>query len=255
MSGGSASQLAERSLGGSVPHRLELEEWRREYGVIAGITGADDGFDLGLWGPKPGGDTMRMWKSFQDSFTPHFRQFVVSHQQHGRLVGRSNGAHEGLVVSEGLDGHATTDRGILLTVLVADCVPVYLFDPKSGALALLHAGWRGVAAGILEAGIEQLESVGVSGRKDIVMHCGVSICGSCYEVGVEVIEAVLGEHRNTAGTLDIRNALAEQAAKLGMRKVTVSPLCTVHDSRLFHSFRTSGDEAGRMAAYLGMPLA
>ena len=86
MSGGSTTILAERHRGGTRPPRLEIEEWRREHGIVAGITGADDEFDLALWGSRPGIDTMSAWRSFQESFGPEFGQFVVGHQQHGIIV-------------------------------------------------------------------------------------------------------------------------------------------------------------------------
>jgi YfiH family protein len=158
------------------------------------------------------------------------------------------------VVGENLDGHVCLLKGVLLAVLVADCVPVYLLDPASKAIALLHAGWRGTAGEILAAGVEKLESLGVICRENLVMHCGVSICGSCYEVGSEVVQAVTGRSDDRPETLDLRSILAGQAERLGLKKVTISPLCTVHDNGWFHSYRACGEKAGRMAAYLGVPL-
>jgi YfiH family protein len=251
---GAAAEVSEQRVSGSGITRFELLEWRDEFGVVAGITGAAGDFDLGLWGTRQGATTMRNWKMFQDSFYPHFGQVVVGHQQHGTSVARWKGKQGGLVVLEGFDGHVTTERGVLLTVLVADCVPVYLFDPKSNAVALLHAGWRGIASGILEAGVEQLRAVGGPQSGKLVMHCGVAICGRCYEVGPEVATQVLGSVVNETKTLDLRAALADRAARLGIGRVTLSPFCTAHHLGEFHSFRARGEAAGRMAAYLGLPL-
>lgn len=251
----SASLTSERRLNKHSPPRLDIEDWQVKYGVVAGITGADGGFDLGLWGTKPSGTVLGQWRAFQDSFEQRFEHFVVGHQRHGTSVGWCQGLERGLVVREGFDGHLTRDRGTLLTVLVADCVPVYLLDPASGAVGLLHAGWRGIAAGILSAGIKQLETAGISRRSNLLMHCGISVCGRCYEVGPEVIWKVTGKRAGGAEMLDLRAVLAEQAAQLGIKGVTVSPFCTVHDSGPFHSYRAHGDKAGRMAAYLGVPLA
>jgi polyphenol oxidase len=234
---------------------FELGNWRQEHGVVAGITGAERGFDMALWGESPAGTVLKRWQRFQDAFRTDFRQFVVGHQMHKTSVQLCDATDRGLLVKEGLDGHATNTAGLLLTVLVADCVPVYLLDPASKALALLHAGWRGTAAGILEAGVKQLESLGVRKRTDIVMHCGVSICGDCYEVGAEVIEATWGRTPKRAEKLDLREVLAAQAAELGIRHVTKSKWCTAHDAGSFHSYRSNGKSAGRMAAYLGVPLA
>jgi YfiH family protein len=251
---GGAAEICERRADGSGPPRFELHEWREIFGIAAGITGARDDFDLGLWGPHAGAVILRNWQAFQDSFSPDFGLFVVGHQVHGTLIGRWNGGQTGLVLREGLDGHVTTQRGILLTVLVADCVPVYLFDPTSNTFALLHAGWRGIAAGILEAGFEQLRAVSGARYEDLVMHCGISICGRCYEVGPEVLQQVLGAGVDAPRNLDLRAVLVDRACRLGIERVTVSSFCTVHDSGQFHSFRARGEEAGRMAAYLGVPL-
>jgi len=250
-----AIPLSESGLDQPAPPRLELGEWRAKYGVIAGITGADGGFDLGLWGRDPGERVLRNWTEFQSSFEPGFERFVVSRQKHGIDLARWEGGVQGLSIREGLDGHLTSEPGILLTVLVADCVPVYLLDPTSKAVALLHAGWRGIATGILSAGVEQLESAAGSIRDDLVMHCGISVCGACYEVGPVVIEELTGRRVSTAEMLDLRSVLTSQANRLGIRSVSVSTFCTVHDSGRFHSFRTRGEEAGRMAAYLGVPFA
>jgi len=251
----SAARVAESRAAASNLPRHELQHWWEQHGVVAGITGADRGFDLALWGKGSADVALSRWHEFQDSFKPNFRMVVVGHQVHENSVDVCDATDRGLLVKEGLDGHATTTMGVLLTVLVADCVPVYLLDPRTRALALLHAGWRGTAAGILEAGVQQLESLGVQKRSDIVMHCGVSICGDCYEVGPEVIEATSGRIVERAEKLDLRGVLAAQADELGIGRVSTSKWCTVHDVGRFHSYRSNGENAGRMAAYLGVPLA
>jgi YfiH family protein len=233
---------------------MEIEEWRAKYGVIAGITSADGGLDLALWGASPALTVMQDWQSFMDSYEGRFQQYVVGHQVHGRALGVYEHLEPGMVVRRGLDGHATRIPGIMLTVLVADCVPVYLLDPARRVIVLLHAGWRGIAAGILEAGIEQLEALGAGPRSDLVMHCGVSICGECYEVGPEVVLAVCGRRTSGPETVDLRGVLADHAVRLGIRDISTSAWCTAHDAELFHSHRSNGGSAGRMAAYLGVPL-
>jgi len=121
-------------------------------------------------------------------------------------------------------------------------------------MAMLHAGWRGIAAGVLEEGLADLGTLTDAHAPEFVMHCGVSICGDCYEVGPEVIQAVNGSSTGGAGRLDLRHALAARALTLGVRQVSVSPFCTAHDSQLFFSHRRSAGQDGRMVAYLGRPL-
>jgi YfiH family protein len=183
---------------------------------------------------------------------PGFPAAVLSHQIHGAKVGTHElPAIHGLIHMDGLDGHVTKSSGLLLTVTVADCVPVYLAHPGSGAVALLHAGWRGVAAGIVEEGIRQLSGLTLAPSADIVMHCGIAICGECYEVGPEVVAAVSDTKAIGKTRLDLRAEIVGRAAAVGVRAATVSEYCAAHDSDRFFSHRRSGGTDGRMIAYLG----
>ena len=244
--------------------RLELREWAERYGVVAGITGRGrsgfgdgraGGFSLGLWSEENVGQVMTRWRAFRAAFRPAFGAVILSHQVHGSAVRWHRQADDGWLVLDGVDGHATGSRGVLLAITVADCVPVYLVVPEKGVVALLHAGWRGTAGAILERGVELLEEEACATASDIVMHCGVGICGECYEVGSEVL-AQLGAHlppEAASGHVDLRDLLARQAQRLGLTEVTCSPWCSAHDRAQFFSHRASGGRDGRMVAYLGMP--
>jgi YfiH family protein len=243
----------EAPVAGPVP-RFELTEWREAAGLVAGITGRGSepgrGFDLGLWSDAPVGETMRRWQAFRQSYS-EFDSVVLGQQVHGvevmtALPGR------GWTQVEGIDGWVTTTPGVLLTVTVADCIPVYLAAPRRG-VALLHAGWRGTAGGILARGVERLCAVAGVDPVELTMHCGVGICGSCYEVGSEVMQGC-GLAATGAGPwhLDLRERLLAQAGHLGVTRVTVSPWCSAHDRGRFFSHRASGGQDGRMVAFLGM---
>jgi YfiH family protein len=252
-----ARAVRERAVDGAVP-RFELDEWRDRFGIIAGITGRGDdpgrGFDLGLWTDAPVGDVMTRWRQFRAA-EPGFRAVVLGNQVHGSVVAWHDHA-SGWMQVEGVDGHGTAGRGVLLTVTVADCIPVYLVAPRHGAIALLHAGWRGTAARILERGVDVLTDAATCTPSDIVMHCGVGICGDCYEVGPEVLEGVglRGDGRGP-WTVDLRERLVTQASRLRIADVTVSSWCTAHHRPLFFSHRASRGTDGRMVAYLGIPAA
>jgi YfiH family protein len=231
-----------------------LARWRDELGLIAGITARGNeggrGFDLGLWSGAPVADVMGRWRRFRSAM-PGFSTVVLGNQVHGTEV-RTVGAAGGWLQAEGVDGWVTTSPGVLLTVTVADCIPVYLAVPRRG-IALLHAGWRGTAGGILARGLAALLSAAKSAPSDVIMHCGVGICGMCYEVGSEVVTGC-GRAAEGVGPwhLDLREVLAEQAAALGIGAVTRSGLCSAHDRPTFYSHRASGGADGRMVAYLGM---
>ncbi|HUL50154.1 MAG TPA: polyphenol oxidase family protein [Gemmatimonadales bacterium] len=232
--------------------RLELAEWRQRYGVIAGITTREHGFDLGLWGTGTVGDVLGRWQAFRLAFGPSFPVALTSHQVHGAdVVWHDDPGGRGWMLQENVDGHATAAPGLLLNVTVADCVPVYLVAPGQGVLALLHAGWRGVAGHILRSAVELLDRRRGVRPEDLVMHCGVAICGPCYEVGRDVARRFGAPAR----TVDLRAALARQAAGLGIPVVTISPWCSAHDRERFFSHRASGGRDGRMVAYVGWPLA
>lgn len=241
----------EAPVSGPVP-RFELVEWRAE-GCVAGITGRGPepggGFDLGLWSESPVGETMRRWRAFRQSY-PEFDSVVLGHQVHGVEI-MTAGPGRGWVQVEGIDGWVTTTPGVLLSVTVADCIPVYLAAPRG--VALLHAGWRGTAGGILARGVDQLCAVAGAEPAELTMHCGVGICGQCYEVGSEVMQ---GCGAPAAGPgpwrLDLRDSLAEQAGRLGVIRVSRSTWCSAHHRDRFYSHRASAGRDGRMVAYLGM---
>jgi len=234
---------------------LELTEWADRYGLTAGVTTRDGGFNLGLLTPEPAADVIGRWRAFASAMGPGFPAIVVGLQVHGRTVSHHTRPAPGWTVQDGVDGHATVEAGVLCCVSVADCIPVYLAHPPTGAVALLHAGWRGVAADVLESGLTALEQLGGARRDHIVIHCGVGICGTCYEVGHEVIEAVTGAAATKPGALDLRAVLAARAREAGVGHVSVSPWCSAHDGDRFFSHRRSSGKDGRMLAYLGRALA
>jgi YfiH family protein len=227
--------------------------WQQRFGVVAGITDRSIG-SLGLSIPDPAQDVMKRLREFRLAMRPGFTALQMAHQVHGCEALWHEGIAPGWHVRDDADGHATSQAGLLLAVTVADCVPVYLARKDGRAIALLHAGWRGVQGGMLAAGLKVLSARSGAAPADVVMHCGVAICGACYEVGEEVARAVLGP-RAAAGKqhLDLRAELARQAATLGITEVTISKLCPRCNNDRFFSHRGNGD-GGRQIAYLGIPI-
>ena len=247
-------ELREVPIPGPIP-RFEIPGWREQHGVIAGVTGRGSdparGFDLGLWSREPVGEVMTRWLTFRRQL-PEFHVVALGNQVHGVEV-MSLDSGRGWIQIEGIDGWTTTTPGILLTVTIADCIPVYLVAPRRG-IALLHAGWRGTAGGILGRGVQLLQSTTGCTSANIVMHCGVGICGTCYEVGSEVVEGCGGQAVGPGPWHeDLRERLMEQAQELGLSQVTTSRWCSAHDRAAFYSHRASRGTDGRMVAYIGMP--
>src|SRR5438094_7804292 len=249
--------LREQPVADPAVPRMELRDWGERDGVVAGITtrGSGRGLSLGLWSEENVGQVMTRWRALRAAFRPAFRGVVLSHQSHGTAVQWHGAGQDGWLILDGVDGHATGSPGVLLTVTVADCVPVYLIAPTQRVVALLHAGWRGTAGGMLQQGVELLRREAFVTAPELVMHCGVGICGSCYEVGSEVLERLTPGRRPgvSSGHVDLREVLARQAAELGITEVSVSPWCSAHDREHFFSHRASGGRDGRMIAYLGVP--
>ncbi len=243
--------------GPSVPH-LRIPELE-QYGVVAGITtrGPDPEhpFDLGLWGESPVGTVLGHWRTLRDAFV-RFPAVRSAHQCHGSEVhsvtGRPN--RREWTITDGVDGLLTDQVGVLLTVTVADCIPIYLIDPTRAICALLHAGWRGTSAGILGRGVSLMGQVGCR-VSDIIMYLGAGICGSCYEVGSDVMKA-LGLQTIGGGPweVDLRAELSTQARATGLENIFTSQKCSFEDDEVFFSHRRGGVSEGRMIAFMGFPL-
>ncbi|HWX86708.1 MAG TPA: polyphenol oxidase family protein [Solirubrobacteraceae bacterium] len=139
------------------------------------------------------------------------------------------------------DGHAVAVPGVAAMVLTADCIPVVL--GADGAVAALHAGWRGLAAGVLQEGVRAVREVG--GKGEVVAIVGPCAGACCYEVGEEVHAAFGGiarKHRN----IDLRTIAHERLLSAGVDHVHDLEACTICDERYF-SYRREGARAGRQA--------
>ena len=185
------------------------------------------------------------------------RAAVHARQPHGAAVGVRTGRAPGLHLVADADGHLTRDPGVMLTVTTADCVPITLVAPPTRttapAIGLIHAGWRGAAAGILERGVARMtDAFGVS-PGDLHLHLGPSICGACYEVGPEVHEALGLRPSDGPMPVDLPGVLAARAAATGVapERMSRSAWCTrCSGGELLHSHR-AGD-AGRQVAFVAL---
>jgi len=137
------------------------------------------------------------------------------------------------------DGHVVVAPGLTPLVFVADCLPVALLGPRG--LALLHCGWRPLAAGIVAKGAAMV------GATEAAIGPGIGPC--CYEVGEEVLEAFsgLGEGIAEGRMLDLPEVARRLLADAGVRKVESAGLCTHCEADLFFSHRRDGGRTGRQA--------
>jgi YfiH family protein len=137
--------------------------------------------------------------------------------------------------SEEADGQFTTQAGVAAIVLVADCLPVALAGPDGAGV--VHAGWRGLAGGVLEAGVAAV------GRGPVAAAIGPGIGPCCYEVGDDV-RAVFA---TTGRTLDLKAVARARLQAAGVQEIHDCGLCTACDPRRFFSHRRDRGVTGRQA--------
>jgi polyphenol oxidase len=123
---------------------------------------------------------------------------------------------------------------------------VFIAHPE-GAVALLHSGWRGTAARIVERALAAFSRQGFA-ASDLRMHLGPAICGACYEVSADVATALTGAAASGPQKLDLRALIAEHARTSGVHAITTSAWCTRCDNARFFSHR-AGD-AGRQVGVI-----
>lgn len=171
-------------------------------------------------------------------------RLASAHQVHGTKIIMHRSGWDGWLRTDAADGHVTAHHDTAMAVTVADCVPVFIGHLK-GASALLHAGWRGVAGGILEAGIHALAAMDCHPR-ELVLHLGPAICGTCYEVGPDVYAQLMRRTIDHPAPVDLRALLADQARIAGVKHIDISAYCTRCNNDRFFSHR-AGDTSRQVA--------
>ncbi len=182
-------------------------------------------------------------------------QLALSKQVHGDGV---------LVVTapgpvDGFDALVTNQSGILLGVSVADCTPVLIFDPRNKAVAAVHAGWRGTAAGIVGKTLQVMaEHFGTVGA-DSWAYVGTCIDECSFEVGEEVAAAFTDDFKRFDADkdrflVDLKKANAAQLLAFGVpdQQIDLSPYSTVLHNADYFSHRKEQGRTGRMLAAIGM---
>ncbi len=169
-------------------------------------------------------------------------RLTLNYQHHSATVHRAEAGRRG----EMGDGLWTDEPGIPMTALTADCLPIAIARSTGApALALLHAGWRGLLAGIVEAGAAALRGPDGGALRGIV---GPAIGPCCYEVGDEVAEpfaALFGPDVLRAGKLDLWTAAERALRAAGVEQVERVDLCSACNPKFFFSHRRDNGITGR----------
>jgi YfiH family protein len=243
-----------------------------EAGVVAAFTGRAGGgsaapyatLNLGL---RVGDDLRRVLANRRRVATVlglAGRPWALARQVHGAEILRVEAGRLGQGPPEArpplgdADGLVTSDPGVVLAVLTADCAPVLLADPAAGVVGAVHAGWRGLAAGVVEAGVAALAGLGADPGTCVGL-VGPAVGGCCYEVGPDVREAVGARYPDALATtragrpaLDPAAAAAQALERAGVGQVRVAGECTVDLEERYFSHRRDHGRTGRQAGIVAL---
>lgn len=234
-------------------------DWPALPGVIAGMSQRAGGVSAGPWaslnlGGAVGDDPAAVAEN-RTRFTAALgARPVWLHQVHGAQVVRLH-ADAGNSPLPPADAAWTTEASVACAVLVADCLPVLMALHDGSAVAAAHAGWRGLAAGVLEATVQALCSGTGADAGDIVAWLGPCIGPRQFEVGADVLQACGAQHSAAAAACfssrprpdgsprwlaDLPRLARGRLAAAGVSAVSEAGLCTVEDASRFFSFRRDG---------------
>jgi polyphenol oxidase len=238
--------------------------WPAPAGVGAAMSTRDGGVSAGPWralnlGRSVGDEAAAVAANRERFATALGAQPVWLRQVHGHHVLRLHGAG---ARDEPADAAWTDVRGVACTVLVADCMPVLFAATDGRAVAAAHAGWRGLAGGVLEATLSALESGAGAAPAEIVAWLGPCIGPRAFEVGADVLQAfgraaapqdhdAFAFRPRSDGSprwrADLARLAQQRLAAAGVQRIAVDGRCTVEDASAFFSFRRDG-VCGRHAA-------
>ena len=155
------------------------------------------------------------------------------------------------------DALISNSNSIVLSIQVADCIPLFLADPLNGVIGLVHAGWRGVEKNIIPDTINKMVQKGGS-RKVIIAFMGPSIRQCCFEIGPEVskkfpIDCLINGNRDRS-FLDLQRVSINQllGSQVLEKNILSSEECTKCNPDKYFSYRRSGSKAGQMIGVIGL---
>ena len=214
---------------------LEAPFYELDGQIALDLPGARAVFTTSSWG-----DLRETWLEVAERLTV---RIVKARQVHGSTVVTIAEARDSLSIDTDADGIATATEGLAPTVLAADCVPIVLAAP--GAVASLHAGWRGLDAGVIANGVGAVRAL--VGDAQLTAAIGPAAGRCCYEVGPELHERFPGF--STGPNLDLKAIAHAQLVEAGVTTVHDIGICTIcSDPALFFSYRRDGPSTGRQGA-------
>ena len=158
------------------------------------------------------------------------------------------------------DALVTNQKGLMLCILTADCVPILLCDPKKEVVAAVHAGWRGTEAKIVVKTVETMQKAFGCSPSDIVAGIGPAIGVCCYEVGEDVAKHFRYRpdilEKKEGGkymlNLPLENRLQLMDAGVPQAQIELSGICTACESDTYFSYRKEKGCSGRFMSLIGL---
>jgi len=207
---------------------------------------------------------LQNWGRLAEVFDIPIEQFLVVNQVHGDgiFVIKPQGSYFSSRAQLDYDAIVTNRPGLAICIKTADCVPVFIVDKVQKIIAIVHAGWRGSAAGISTKVIELLRAQYLSNPRDILAAIGPSIGKCCYEVDSVVAKSFAGKKNHEAflfptvsgnkWMLDLAEANRCQIIDCGIpeKNIELSGDCTSCRQDLFFSHRAAGGVTGRQINFM-----
>lgn len=219
--------------------------------------------NMGLHVGDDPGTVVKNRRVFLEGLSSTLEDSVWVRQVHGTRIlpvsdaHRGNGAFRYDEAMEACDGMITNVPGVMLMAVFADCTPIFLADPVTRSVGLLHAGWKGTLRDIAGSGVLAMKEAFGSRPEDILAAIGPRIGAECYEVGEEVLTELEERGLSKVGRLgsnhlDMGSVNRALLQRQGVVKIEISPLCTYCKNELLFSHRRELGQAGRMAGAIGI---
>ena len=161
------------------------------------------------------------------------------------------------------DAIVSNAPGVLAGVKTADCAPILIGDPRTGAFAAVHAGWRGTLAEVATRALKRMITEYETDPQDVCVAIGPAAGACCYEVGTDVIDAfrssfpsqdLLTETRTDHACIDLLKANRAQLISAGVDqdRINIAPLCTMCRTDLFFSYRREKNVQGKVGRLMSV---
>ncbi|WP_096435491.1 peptidoglycan editing factor PgeF [Alteribacter populi] len=230
-----------------------------------------DSLNLGLHTADADNLVTKNREKLGESLRFPLKNWVVGEQIHSNHVrkiaerDKGGGAIDLTTAIPETDGIYTKERGILLTSMYADCVPLYFYAPDHDLIGLAHAGWKGTTGNIVQNMIDAFVKEGAD-KSGIYAAIGPAISKRCYEVDDRVVseikklscsdmQSVIEPRQNQRYFLNLKEVNRQLLLNSGVDEshIFVSRYCTYKEEQLFYSYRRDSGKTGRMMSFIGLP--